>query len=163
NLPPLPEQKISEAIRHIGGTGVTVRRVIRGQIRDDSQDLFVLEGKVPNQLALTRIPTVASQSVAGPAAGADQHQDIQAPADEAAGGRILSIVDVIDLPQVRVDIRLLEVNRSTLRSFSSNLTGLIGSAHAGSFTPTTGNGAVPKIGPSATVENILGFLGGTLS
>ena len=42
-LPPTPEQKIQAAIQAIGGQGVTVRRVLRGNVRDDSIDTLVLE------------------------------------------------------------------------------------------------------------------------
>src|SRR5262249_42816777 len=35
-LPPLPEDKILGAIRTIGGQGVTIRRVLHGDVRDDS-------------------------------------------------------------------------------------------------------------------------------
>src|SRR5713226_9312540 len=36
-LPPPPEQKIKDAIQAIGGQGVTVRRILQGNIRDDSR------------------------------------------------------------------------------------------------------------------------------
>ena len=44
----------------------------------------------------------------------------RAKAIEAAGGRILSFIEVVDLPQVRVDIRLMEVNRTKLRALDPN-------------------------------------------
>src|SRR5205823_15034286 len=44
----------------------------------------------------------------------------RAKAIEAAGGRILSFIEVTDLPQVRVDIRLVEVNRTKLRALNPN-------------------------------------------
>src|SRR5260221_811354 len=79
-LPMLAEAKILEAIQGIGGGNVSVRRIIRGPIRDDSKDALVLEGSVLNQVALVRILTVASQIFAGQAIGAE---DIRVVADEA--------------------------------------------------------------------------------
>src|SRR5262249_51978830 len=157
-LPLLPEQKIREAIRAVGGQDVTIRRIVRGALRDDTRDTLVLEGRVPNQVALVRVLTVAAQMFAGQTitaedirvvadeagALADRGQNqsqtqnsssqlgggasaslfggargtrltnqvrtnlARAKAIEAAGGRILSFIDVRDLPQVRVDIRLVE-------------------------------------------------------
>ena len=80
NLPPLSEEKIISAIHDIGGADVTVHRIVKGQVRDDGQDLFVLEGRVPNQVALTRILTVASQVFTGQTLAA---QNIRVLADEA--------------------------------------------------------------------------------
>src|SRR5205085_3688372 len=65
NLPPTPEEKIRQAIQGIGGTSVTVRRILKGLIRDDARDSLVLEGSVPNQVALVRILSLASQIFIG--------------------------------------------------------------------------------------------------
>ena len=90
---------------------------------------------------------------------------------EAAGGRILSFVEVTDLPQVRVDIRLYEVNCTKLRSFNSDF-GIFGSNfRQGGLNPAATGTALqgptaPRVGSrgeNPDVQNVLGFLGGTLS
>src|SRR5204863_8900130 len=83
NLPPLPEQKIQDAIRQIGGQDVTIRRVLRGNIRDDARDTIVLEGRVPNQIALVRVLTVAARLFANQTISAE---DIRVLPD--AGGAL---------------------------------------------------------------------------
>ena len=47
-LPPMPEERIKEAIKHIGGETVQVRRVQRGSVRNDRKDLFILGRKGSN-------------------------------------------------------------------------------------------------------------------
>jgi len=222
NLPPLVEGKMSEAIRGIGGERVRIHRVIKGQVIDDGQDLFVFEGRVPNQVALTRILTVASRVLTGQAVATAQ--DIRVIADEggslltgvggagagatgggggggggfgggggglgggvgagglgnqvsrniarakaltAAGGRILSFIEVADIPQVRVSIRLFEVNRNRLKTYSPNIAAVLGSPKISALVPS----AISKnlqsnprpVGPGNDVQTVLGFLGGTLT
>jgi Flp pilus assembly secretin CpaC len=90
---------------------------------------------------------------------------------EAGNGRILSFVEVTDLPQVRVDIRLYEVNCTKLRAFNSDW-GVLGSSFSqGSFNParsaTLLQGAqaarVGAQGGDVEVQNVLSFLSGTLA
>lgn len=199
-LPATPEERMQEAIRNLGGEQVTVRRVKRGIVRDDEQDVFVLEGSVKNQVALLRVLEVGSRMLTGQ--GATQ-QNIRVVGDEAgalagrfgqqqggqqgrlmigggggvgqlfggasgrsgrisnlvqsnlgrakvieaANGRIISFLHVRDLPQIRVNIKLYEVNRTKLRSYGSDLIGTFDNF-----------GTAPESG----VQNILGFLSGTL-
>jgi pilus assembly protein CpaC len=219
DLPPTTEQKIQVALREIaGGSAVTVHRLIKGRLRDDLQDSFILQGRVPNQVALTRILTVAAQIVTGHVIAA---QDIQALADEsgalangaaggaggggggggsaggggggggigggaggvglnnqlrkniarakvlsAAGGRIVSFLEVADLPQVRVAIHLYEVDISKLKNYNPNVSAVAGSPQTGSVPPSaiapTGN-TTPPTGPGNAVQQVLGFLSGTLT
>ena len=214
-LPPLPEQKIEEAIRPIGGQNVTVRRVLRGNVRDDAVDTLVLEGRVPNQVALVRVLTIAARLFAGQTLTAD---DIRVVADEAGGlssqtqvqstaqtqlgggatsslfggargtrltnevrtnlgrakaieaanGHILSFIQVEDLPQVRVDIRLWEVNRTKLRTLNPNAVLLLSDFRQPSLNPaqsaTTVQGdqaaRVGVAGPA--IQNVFSFLNGNL-
>jgi len=220
NLPALADQKIADAIRGIGGRQVTIRRLIKGQVRDDSQDVFVLEGRVPNQIALTRILTLAAEIVTGQATNI---QDIHVLADEAGAlatgnqngigggggggggggfggggiggggiggnganlnnqirrnvgrakvlqagtGRILSFIEVADLPQVRVDIRLVEVNRQKLKTYSPNF-GVFAGTNRTALT-VNGSQQLPQRTQAAAnasgtvVDSILGFLNGTLA
>ena len=214
-LPPLPEQKIEEAIRSIGGQNVTVRRVLRGNVRDDAIDTLVLEGRVPNQVALVRVLTIAARLFAGQTLTADDIRVIadeagglssqtqvqstaqtqlgggatsslfggargtrltnevrtnlgRAKAIEAANGHILSFILVEDLPQVRVDIRLWEVNRTKLRTLNPNAVLLLSDFRQPSLNPaqaaTTVQGdqaaRVGAAGPA--IQNVFSFLNGTL-
>lgn len=218
-LPPSPEQKIRDAIQVIGGQHVTTRRILQGDLRDDSRDTLVLEGTVANQVALVRVLTVAAQLFAGQSINTE---DIRVVADEAgaladqsqaqsqgqtgqgqslgggstsalfgstrasrltnqvrtnlgrakvielARGRILSFIEVRDLPQVRVDIRLVEVNRSKLRSFDPNSAALTSSFRQPSLNPAQGavtaqGDQAARVGSmGAAVQNVLSFLGGGL-
>jgi pilus assembly protein CpaC len=221
-LPPLPEERIELAIHDLGGANVHVRRILKGQIRDDSRDVFVLEGRVPNQVALVRILSVASQTLTGQALDTE---DIRVVADEsgalamvtqgagagaaaggagggfggmggggggfggggalshltnqfrkniarakvveAAGGRILSFLDVADIPQVRVSIQLFEIDRSRLKSYNPSTATLLGTAHVGRL-PAPASAASTAVGagglgPDPGIQNILGFLGGALT
>jgi pilus assembly protein CpaC len=214
-LPPLPEEKLLDAIRLIGGQDVTVRRVLHGNVRDDASDTLVLEGRVPNQIALVRILVLAAQLFAGQTISAadvrvladeggaladqarTQAQTTQqlgggatsslfggargnqltnqirtnlgrAKAIEAAGGRILSFIEVSDLPQVRVDIRLVEVNRTKLRTFNPNTVAIVSDFRQPSLNPAQSAVAVQgdqaaRVGSfGAAIQNVLSFLNGGL-
>jgi Flp pilus assembly secretin CpaC len=214
-LPPLPEEKLLDAIRQIGGRDVTVRRVLHGNVRDDTADTLVLEGRVPNQIALVRILVLAAQLFAGQTitaadvrvladeggALADQARQAQttqlqlgggatsslfggargnqltnqvrtnlgrAKAIEAAGGRILSFIEVSDLPQVRVDIRLVEVNRTKLRTFNPDTVAIVSDFRQPSLNPAQsavtvqGNQAARVGSTGAAIQNVLSFLNGGL-
>ncbi|MCL4848621.1 MAG: pilus assembly protein N-terminal domain-containing protein [Acidobacteria bacterium] len=221
-LPALPEDRVREAIAPLGGHMVSVRRVLRGSVRNDEEDVLVLEGRVPNQVALVRILSLASQLFAGRTAGAD---DLRVVADEGgalsgrqtgqdadasrrgqlgtslgsgagraglgrgsgrltnqimrnlgrakvievAEGRVLSFIEVADLPQVRVNLRLYEVNRNRLRSYNANLAALASDFDQPSLTPSRGATAVQgdqaaRVGGAGAtaVQNVLSFLGGQL-
>ncbi len=211
-LPLSPEAKIQEAIAGIGGHEVTIRRVLRTNVRDDARDTLVLDGRVPNQIALVRVLTVAAQLFAGQALTA---QDIRVVADEggglaqqmqgqaqtqlggggssqfggtrgsrlsndvrnnigrataieAAGGRILSFIEVGDLPQVRVHVRLAEVNRTKLREFNANTALLLSDFRQGSLNPAQAATAVQgdqasRVGVRGpAIQEVLAFLNGAL-
>ena len=214
-LPPLPEEKLLDAITLIGGQDVTVRRVLHGNVRDDASDTLVLEGRVPNQIALVRILVLAAQLFAGQTISAadvrvladeggaladqarTQAQTTQqlgggatsslfggargnqltnqirtnlgrAKAIEAAGGRILSFIEVSDLPQVRVDIRLVEVNRTKLRTFNPNTVAIVSDFRQPSLNPaqsavTVQGDQAARVGSfGAAIQNVLSFLNGGL-
>lgn len=234
-LPFTPEEKITQAIATIGGKDVTIRRVLHGNSRDDKQDVFVLEGSVPNQVALVRILHVAAHLITGEASDED---DVKVVADEAGGltsrralqqgqagiqqggggggggggagfgqlgmilmqagstgsgqqmrqlqnligrnlgrakivsaakGRLLSFVTVRDLPQVRLDVRLYELNRSKLLTYNADFFAAAGSFGQGRLNPASN--AVPfqgaeaaRVGPDRnSFQHVLSFLGGTLA
>jgi len=220
-LSPLPEDRVVEAIRSLGGDHVTIRRVQRGALRNDGEDLFILEGTVPNQIALVRVLNVASQVLTG---GAVTGENIRVVADEAgglydaqggqggqgqgrggssggqggfggtgggaggifggggdqdltnqvtrnigrakvleaAGGRILSFIQVADLPQVRVNVRIFQVNRTRLRNYTPSTTVLTSSLDE-SLPNSAGAGGAGNasvgIG-SDQIRNVLSFLSG---
>lgn len=95
----------------------------------------------------------------------------RAKALELADGRILSFLTVDDLPQVRIDIRILEVNRTALLSWDSNLSAKVTDfnqqstiPHDFALDPDTGDSVPVGLNPGATdnaeFENVLSFLGG---
>lgn len=193
---------LEEAIQKLDsgvGRNVTVRRIVRGASADTEKDFFILEGKVPNQVALTRILTVAAK-VLGDATG-DDNISIRVVADEAgallsqretadpgassgaggeifrsgsqgggslesalgnrigrsigrakaieaADGRLLSLIEVEDIPRVRVSMRILEVDRDRLLTYGSSSS----TAYSSSTLPE-----------SADFVNTLQFLSGALT
>jgi Flp pilus assembly secretin CpaC len=213
-IPLLPEEKIKDAIRPLGGDRVTVRRVLRGNVRNDELDTLVLEGEVPNQIALVRILQVAAQLFAARTVGEDE---VQVLADEGGGlasrgldtqaqqsgnfgargtntvfgggggqgarltnqvrrnvarataisvadGRILSFIVVKDLPQIRVNIRVYEVNREKLRSYTPVTAALASSEQLPSPDTSPAANAAQGQGTSyasgSAVQNVLAFLAG---
>lgn len=80
-----------------------------------------------------------------------------------ADGRVLSFVEVEDLPQVRVDIRFLEINRRALLDYDSEF-----AAAWSENAPTLGgNSTLPSTSGGVTgagdVQEVFGFLGGALN
>ncbi len=197
-LPRTMEERIQEAIQPLGGERVTIRRILRGQMPNDEEDVLVLEGTVPDQVSLLRILTVASrvftgqkgsaenditvlgdesgaltetQSGGGQGGGGSQSGSTglggglsglggagggssasgtalfnrveaniaRAKAIELADGRILSFIEVEDLPQVRVQIRLFQIDRSLLRTFDSDLLFQAADFNVRPGTPTVNN------------------------
>ena len=222
-LPPMPEERIKEAIKHIGGETVQVRRVLRGSVRNDRKDLFILEGKVRTQVELVRIIEVASHVITGRTA---RRKDVKVIADEAgaltgrrntqnqtnisggfgggfnagnlgrvlggagggtrglrnliqknlarakvieaARGRLLSFITVTDVPQIRVNINIYEINRNKLRTFNSDFAILGGSEGQSSLSPAQSAANDVIQGSEAArvkdaFQNVLSFLNGTLA
>jgi len=75
----------------------------------------------------------------------------RAKAIEAADGRILSFITVVDVPQVRVNVKLYELNRTKLRSYNADLVGVHDNFSTSFITPPT----------DPSIQNVLGFLNGT--
>ena len=92
----------------------------------------------------------------------------RAKAIEAAGGRLISFIEVSDLPQVRVDIRLLEVNRTKLRAWNPNSALLVSDFRQPSLNPAQsavtvqGDQAARPGSGGAAIQNVLSFLNGGL-
>ena len=132
------EQRIIDAVGVLS-KGVTVKRAPKGQVADDSIDTFLLEGEVENQIILTRVLSVAASII-----GVDG-SEILVVSDEGGGiaggeisligtniarakilsvaeGRILSMIHVRNIPQVRIAVKIHEVNRSLLRDWKPKFT-----------------------------------------
>lgn len=234
-LPLTPEEKITQAIATIGGKDVTIRRILHGNSRDDKQDMYVLEGTVANQVAVSRILHIATPIITGEALKDD---DVKVIADESGGltsrraslqgamgmqqmmgggsggssagglgqlgqllqgggggsmqqmrqlqnligrnlgrakivsaakGRLLSFLTVKDLPQVRMNVRLYELNRNKLLTYNADFFAAASSFGQGRLNPAPN--AVPfqgaeaaRVGPDRnSFQNVLSFLGGTLA
>lgn len=236
------EEKIMEAISGLRDHDVVVRRVMKGRLPDDEQDLLILEGTVPDQVALVRVLSIAYKvfygarrdvnervtdgvtnqvteyegdirsladdleviaDEAGALVGIDDGQSSRsdnqllsgfgsglsgsgrsgmangglrnkiqsnlgrAKAIELADGRLLSFIEVEDLPQVRVDLRLYEVNRTALFKYESDLALLLsdfdqgGLSPAGVATAVQGSNAASVGSSGKAIQNALGFLNGT--
>lgn len=222
-VPILADETIRRALEPLVGDSVTVRRVSVGALLDDSRDLFVLEGSVPDQVTLTRVLFLASRallgdetsgrndirvladeagaltevqnpfgSAAGAGGGRGNNQGLsfglgggsnqgrggqqlvnrigsnlgRAKVVEAAGGRVLSMITVEDLPLVRVDVRLYEVNLTRLRQWRNEI-GLLGSNFdQGSLQPADIATGLQDLGAASVgqddLQGALGFLGGQL-
>lgn len=98
----------------------------------------------------------------------------RAKALEMADGRVVSFLVVEDLPQVRVDIKLYEINRTALITWNSQQSATVSDFNRPSTirpttfvqNPVTGEFIpVPNATPTSDpdVQNILGFLGGGIS
>lgn len=238
-----PEEQLVEAIQSMGGEKVSVRRIQKGSMPDDTVDILVLEGEVEDQVTLSRILSLAYKVFVGSVQGPDVtltdgvagttrvfeggdlaiKDDIKVIADESgalfsdntnnqqtqsllsgfgqsgssggsanlgqagldnrvdqniarasvielAGGRILSFIEVMDIPQVRVDIRVYEVNRTKLLSYQADL-GVItsdfdqGGLNAAGASSTLQGASAARVGSSGDkdIQNVFGFLEGTLT
>lgn len=238
------EEQLLDAIQSVGGEKVTVRRIQKGPVPDDAVDVLVLEGEVADQVALSRVLSLAYKVFVGSVKGPDVTltdgvtnttrvfegddlaigDDIEVIADEAgslfsdsrssvqqsqgllsglgqgvgggggqanlgrsglsnrvdsnigrasalelAGGRILSFIEVRDLPQVRVDIRLYEVNRTRLLGFESELGVITGDFTQGGLNPAGSASALQgasaaRVGSSGKdLQNALAFLDGSFT
>ena len=85
------------------------------------------------------------------------------------GGRILSMIEVMDLPQVRVSVQIHEVSRSRMKSWRPDLA-LVSQDYLSDSISASGNGmsvqpdSSRRIGASGNqIANALQVVGGTLS
>ncbi|MFK7895277.1 MAG: pilus assembly protein N-terminal domain-containing protein [Myxococcota bacterium] len=90
----------------------------------------------------------------------------RAKALSLANGRILSFIEVEELPHVRLEARIYEVNRSRLRGWDPNFNVLIGGTDDIELLPSIASGFVEDGGQGITAGDIQGALslinGGTL-
>ena len=113
----------------------------------------------------------ATSSLFGGSRGARLTNEVRtnigrAKAIEVAAGRILSFIEVSDLPQVRVDIRLEEVNRTKLRAWNPNSAILTSDFRQPSLNPaqsavTVQGDQAARVGSlGAAIQNVFSFLNG---
>lgn len=225
------EDRVLAAVRSVAGVDVSVRRLPRGPVPDDAEDVIVLEGHVATQVTLVRVLTLAARALGEDVgSGNNLQQQIQVLANEAgalatgrggqggqgggglgggaggsggfgggggggafgggrgglmnqvqtnvgrakalqaANGRLISFLEVRDLPQVRVQIRFFEVNRTLLEQFDVDAS-ILGADFQpgtmnvpGSVTALEGAGAtrVGAVSPQ-DVRSVLSFLNGGLA
>lgn len=204
-LPSTIEQKIAAAIKPMGGDKVRIRRVIHGEIANDQKDTLILEGEVRDQVALTRILSVASKLFVKDGPGQSGGGATIAMTDESGGligarrngpsasglpgsftsssgglngnsirtnvarskllsiadGRLLSIIRVRDLPQVRVSVQIHEINRIRMYRWRPDFS-LVTNGYASEGLFSLG-GLSAKPADSSMIENALQVLGGTLT
>jgi Flp pilus assembly secretin CpaC len=121
----------------------------------------------------TQLGGGATSSLFGGARGARLTNQIRtnvgrAKAVEAANGQIISFIEVTDLPQVRVDIKLLEIDRTKLRTLNPNSVLLNSNFRQPSLNPAQSAVAVQgdqaaRVGSvGAAIQNVLSFLDGGL-
>lgn len=78
-----------------------------------------------------------------------------------AGGRLLSVIEVRDLPQIRVSIQIHEINRSRMRQWRPDLSLVTDGYSDQGLFPLGGLSSLPA--KSSSIENALQVLGGTLT
>lgn len=84
SLPATLEDRILAAIQPIAGDDVRVRRLQRNPLSNDEEDVLVLEGTVPDQIALVRAMQLAARMFLGNEGSNNAAQNtIQVLADEA--------------------------------------------------------------------------------
>jgi len=126
-----------------------------------------------SQAQQTQLGGGASSSMFGGSRGSRLTNQVRsnlarATAVELAGGRILSFIKVADIPQVRVQIRLLEVNRTKLKALGVDSAWLTSDFRqpslnpAGTATTVQGDQAARVGANGAGVQNVLSFLSGGL-
>lgn len=211
-LPESSKVKIEEAIASIGGEGVTVKRIRRGDVNDDEQDTLLLTGTVQTQVDLVRVLNIASRLFLGAESDFNTSSDLKVLANESgsligqngggsrsnsssllpnsggaslnnqiesnvgrakllssADGRILSMIEVVDLPQVRVSVQMYEVSRSRMKNWRPDLAMTSRefrseSASAGGSGLAIQPDASERIGATGSqIANALQIIGGSLS
>ncbi len=115
------------------------------------------------------VSTAGSRSGGAGGSSSVRTNPARAPALTAAGGRILSFLEVRDLPQVRIEARLYEVSRARLRDWDPSANLLLGDFSQGALLPSPlaalsqGAGAASVGTGSSTVQNVLSLIGGGLA
>src|SRR5262245_907957 len=157
---------LSLAAQLFTGTNVTA-----ADIRVIADEAGGLTEQTQTQSVQNLLGGGATSSLFGGARGARLTNEVRtnlgrAKAIEVAAGRILSFIEVTDLPQVRVDIRLEEVNRTKLRTWNPNSAILTSDFRQPSLNPAQSAVVVQgdqaaRVGTmGAAIQNVFSFLNG---
>jgi len=202
------EDRLAVALSALTGDTIAVSRLVVGSLPDDGSDVFVLQGQVANQVALTRALYLAARLVGdeegeldlralsdesgallqrggrgqnnnlrrlfGQGGGGATQSSVfgggsqnlgqqlanlvgtnfaRAKVHEAAEGRVLSFLEVRDLPQVRVTVELYEVNRSRLLEWDPDIVGLGSDFDQPALSPASGASLVQGMNAASVGAN----------
>jgi pilus assembly protein CpaC len=167
----VPNQTALVRILTLAAQLFTGTNVTAADVRVIADESGGLTEQTQTQSVQTLLGGGATSSLFGGARGARLTNEVRtnlgrAKAIEVAGGRILSFIEVSDLPQVRVDIRLEEVNRTKLRSWNPNSAVLTSDFRQPSLNPAQsavtvqGNQAARVGSLGAAIQNVFSFLNG---
>lgn len=185
-------EKVKRAIIPIGGHNVTVTRVQQGDLPNDARDILLMKGNVQSQVELVRILSLTANMLTGVQLEAAQLNAVanesgallrqtetaltgagmnsneirsniaRAKLLTAAGGRLISTIEVSDLPLVRVSIQMYEVNRRKLTAWRPDLS-LLSSGYDANGGLFGLQGASSRAPNANQMENALQILGGALT
>lgn len=131
------------------------------------------QGQGQSQSQQTQLGGGSSSSMFGGARGSRLSNQVRtnlarATAVELAGGRVLSFIKVKDLPQVRVQIRLYEINRTKLKALGLDSAMATSDFRQPSLNPAQSATAIQgdqaaRVGTRGpAIQNVLSFLSGGL-
>jgi pilus assembly protein CpaC len=167
----VPNQTALVRILTLAAQLFTGTNVTAADVRVIADESGGLTEQMATQSVQTQLGGGATSSLFGGARGARLTNEVRtnlgrAKAIEVAAGRILSFIEVTDLPQVRVDIRLEEVNRTKLRAWNPNEAILTSDFRQPSLNPAQsavtvqGNQAARVGSLGAAIQNVFSFLNG---
>ena len=167
----VPNQTALVRILTLAAQLFTGRNVTAADVRVIADEAGGLTEQTQTQSVQNLLGGGATSSLFGGARGARLTNEVRtnlgrAKAIEVAAGRILSFIEVADLPQVRVDIRLEEVNKTKLRTWNPNAAILTSDFRQPSLNPaqsavTVQGDQAARVGSlGAAIQNVFSFLNG---
>jgi Flp pilus assembly secretin CpaC len=162
---------------------IRVRRVQVGDAPQPDQDTYVLEGRVKSMAALVQAVTLAERQLGGTEVGVvpveggqalsgDPFAEGEPPVGLAAqisrglnlmspSGRVISFLQVDELPQILVSVRFLEIDRAKAKRLGVNFQIVGDKLTVGSFVGPqgqSGNLVVDFVDDALEISNALDFL-----
>ena len=167
----VPNQTALVRILTLAAQLFTGTNVTAADVRVIADEAGGLTEQMQTQASQSLLGGGATSSLFGGSRGARLTNEVRtnlgrAKAIEVAAGRILSFIEVTDLPQVRVDIRLEEVNRTKLRAWNPNSAILTSDFRQPSLNPaqsavTVQGDQAARVGSlGAAIQNVFSFLNG---
>lgn len=167
----VPNQTALVRILTLAAQLFTGTNVTAADVRVIADESGGLTEQMQTQGAQSLLGGGATSSLFGGSRGARLSNEVRtnlgrAKAIEVAAGRILSFIEVTDLPQVRVDIRLEEVNRTKLRAWNPSSAILTSDFRQPSLNPaqsavTVQGDQAARVGSlGAAIQNVFSFLNG---